>query len=47
MKNYEETIKMMEADGWFRVHETTTHIFFYKRLADGSFAKKTIEYINN
>jgi predicted RNA binding protein YcfA (HicA-like mRNA interferase family) len=44
MKNYEETIKMMEADGWFRVNESKTHIFFCKRLVDGNFARKTVEY---
>lgn len=44
MKNYAETIEMMELEGWFRVHENNTHIFFYKRLADGSFAKKSVEY---
>ena len=44
MKNYNETIKMMEADGWFRVHETSTHIFFYKRMPHGGFAKTCVEY---
>lgn len=44
MKNYEETIKMMEADGWFRVNESKTHIFFYKRLSNGNFSTKTVEY---
>ena len=44
MKNYEETIKTMEAEGWFRVWETASHIFFCKRLADGRFARKSVEY---
>ena len=44
MKNYAETIEMMELAGWFRVHETNTHIFFCKRMADGSFANKSVEY---
>ena len=44
MKTYTETIKEMEAKGWFRVWESTTHIFFAKRMADGSFDRVTVEY---
>ena len=45
MKSYSETIKEMEQKGWFRVHETKTHIFFYKRMANGDFAKCSVEHI--
>ena len=44
MKTYDETIKEMETDRWFRVHETNTHIFFYRRMADGSFERTSVEY---
>ena len=44
IKSYNETIAEMENKGWFRVSETRTHIFFYKRMADGSFARCTMEY---
>ena len=45
MKTYNETIQAMEQAGWFRVHETTTHIFFVKRAADGSFMRTAVEYM--
>lgn len=44
MLNYAETLKLMEAEGWARVHESNTHIFFVKRLSNGNFARKTVEY---
>jgi predicted RNA binding protein YcfA (HicA-like mRNA interferase family) len=44
MLNYAETLKLMEAEGWERVHESNTHIFFVKRLSDGSFARNAVEY---
>lgn len=44
MKGYAETIKEMEAKGWFRVHENNSHIFFAKRIADGTFERTSVEY---
>ena len=46
MKNYNETIKEMEANGWFRVHESNTHIFFAKRTSDGLFIRTAVAYEN-
>jgi predicted RNA binding protein YcfA (HicA-like mRNA interferase family) len=44
MKNYNETIKEMESNGWFRISESNTHIFFVKRTSDGYFIRTAIEY---
>ena len=44
MKNYNETVREMEAKGWFRVSESKTHIFFAKRNANGTFSRTSVEY---
>lgn len=45
MKNYIETIEMMKNLGWSRVHETKSHIFFVRRMSNGCFERKTVEYV--
>ena len=41
---YNEVIKRESTDGWFRVSENLTHIFFYRRLADGGYERKVVRY---